>query len=134
MKSFRELSVWQKSMDLPTEMPALAANFPEDEKFGGLTRQARRASVSFPPAVAEGFGRNSDGDFECFPSIAIGSGYIVRTQPEMALNIGILPSEMMIKLTDEPNAINWNAGRLKIKTETVWLLIPRAPHSALRTL
>ncbi|MCU4163399.1 four helix bundle protein [Carboxylicivirga caseinilyticus] len=99
MKSFRELIVWQKSMDFVTEVYELTSAFPEDEKFG-LTNQIRRASVSIPSNIAEGFGRKSDGDFGRFLSIAIGSNYEVQTQLEIAKNVGYL------ELGDLNRAIN----------------------------
>ncbi len=72
MKTFRDLLVWQKAMGIVTEIYNETKSFPDDEKFG-LTNQLRRASVSIPSNIAEGYGRNSDGDFSRFISIAIGS-------------------------------------------------------------
>ncbi len=86
-------------MDFVTEVYELTSAFPEDEKFG-LTNQIRRASVSIPSNIAEGFGRKSDGDFGRFLSIAIGSNYEVQTQLEIAKNVGYL------ELGDLNRAIN----------------------------
>ncbi|WP_439181610.1 four helix bundle protein [Carboxylicivirga taeanensis] len=88
MKTFRELLVWQKSMDFVTEAYNVTAGFPDDEKFG-LTNQLRRASVSIPSNIAEGFGRKSDGDFSRFLSIALGSSFEVQTQLEIAKNVDL---------------------------------------------
>src|SRR5687767_5342726 len=70
--SYRNLEVWQKSMDLVVEVYKLSKQFPKDEQFG-LTPQIRRAAVSISANIAEGQGRLSDGDFLRFLRIARGS-------------------------------------------------------------
>ena len=55
LRSYKELIVWQKSMSLVKEIYVFTSAFPEDEKFG-LTSQMRRASVSIPSNIAEGWG------------------------------------------------------------------------------
>ena len=57
MKSYRDLIVWQKSMEMVTLIYQLLKQFPNDEKFG-LTSQIKRSSVSIPSNIAEGYGRN----------------------------------------------------------------------------
>ena len=86
MKNFRELIVWQKSMDFITTIYKISKSFPKDEQFG-LTSQIRRAAVSVPSNIAEGFGRKSDGDFNRFLSISLGSNYEVQTQVEICRNL-----------------------------------------------
>jgi four helix bundle protein len=56
IKSFQDLVVWQKSMDLVTECYQLAHRLPANEQYG-LASQMRRAAVSIPANIAEGFGR-----------------------------------------------------------------------------
>lgn len=63
IKTYRDLLIWQKSMDLLTHVYSITNSFPDSEKFG-LTSQLRRSSVSVPAKVAKGFGRNSQGDFK----------------------------------------------------------------------
>ena len=79
MDSFKELIVWQKSMKLVTEVYSLTSAFPADERFG-LTNQMRRAAISVPSNIAEGWGRNSNGYFIQFLNIAKGSLYELETQ------------------------------------------------------
>ena len=69
MKSYREIKSWQKSMELVTQIYKETECFPDSEKFG-LTNQIRRASVSIPSNIAEGFGRNSLNEFIRFLNIA----------------------------------------------------------------
>ena len=114
MKTFRELIVWQKSMDLVTEIYGETKSFPDEEKFG-LTNQIRRASVSIPSNVAEGFGRKLDGDFARFVSIAIGSNYEVQTQLEIARNVGFLEDNHFIRLIEKLTEIDKMLKGLKSK-------------------
>jgi four helix bundle protein len=71
MKSFRELHVWNKSMQLSFAVYRATASFPREEIYG-LTSQLRRASVSIPSNIAEGYGRNSRKDYKQFLAIARG--------------------------------------------------------------
>ncbi|MCT4588621.1 MAG: four helix bundle protein [Carboxylicivirga sp.] len=114
MKTFRELVVWQKSMDLVTEIYEKTRNFPDEEKYG-LTNQIRRASVSIPSNIAEGFGRKSDGDFARFVSIAMGSNYEVQTQLEIARNVGFMETGQLKILIEKLEEIDKMLKGLKSK-------------------
>ena len=83
MSKFRELIVWQKSMDLVDRVYAFASSFPQAEKFG-LWSQMTRAAISIPSNIAEGSGRASAKDCVHFLSIARGSLYELMTQMEIA--------------------------------------------------
>ena len=72
MKDFRTLCVWQKSHALTLRIYEQTQNFPKEELFG-LTSQIRRASSSIGANIAEGCGRETDGDFQRFLQIAFGS-------------------------------------------------------------
>jgi four helix bundle protein len=89
IKTYRDFIVWQKSMDLVEYTYRLTKSFPKDELFG-LTGQVRRASVSVPSNIAEGFGRNSDGDFYRFLTISTGSLFEIQTQMEIALRLNYI--------------------------------------------
>ena len=69
---FKDLIVWQKSMELVRAVYALSKAFPVDERYA-LTDQLRRAVVSIPSNIAEGSGRASNADYGHFFSIASGS-------------------------------------------------------------
>lgn len=79
MTNYKDLIVWQKSMELARIIYRLTSRFPRDEIFG-LTNQIRRAVVSIPSNIAEGFGRGSDREFIHFLRIAKGSAAEVETQ------------------------------------------------------
>lgn len=86
-KSYRDLTVWQRAMQLTTQVYRLTQAFPKEEQFG-LTNQLRRSAVSVPSNIAEGQGRSSTKDFCQFLSIARGSNNELRTQLEIARNLG----------------------------------------------
>ncbi|BAQ62480.1 23S ribosomal protein [Geminocystis sp. NIES-3708] len=72
VKSYRDLTVWQKSMDLVVRCYQLTSQFPKTEIYG-LSSQIQRAAVSIPANIAEGKGRNYLGDYIRHLSIANGS-------------------------------------------------------------
>jgi len=57
-ESYKDLIVWQKGIELVNEIFVLTKRFPKEEMFG-LTNQMRRAAVSIPANIAEGWGRDS---------------------------------------------------------------------------
>ena len=79
MKNYRDLVVWQKGMDLVEEIYKITGFLPNEEKFG-LTLQLKRAAVSIPSNIAEGFERNKTKDYIKFLSIAKASRAEVETQ------------------------------------------------------
>ena len=87
VRSFRELLVWQRGMELTSAVYRLTREFPKEELFG-LSTQLRRAAVSIPSNIAEGQGRISRGEFVQFLGVARGSNFEVQTQIELAKNLG----------------------------------------------
>lgn len=86
MNDYKKLLVWNKAMDLVTEVYEVTKKFPNDEKFG-LTSQIRRAVVSIPSNIAEGKMRGGDIEFKRFLFIAFASGAELETQIEIAKRI-----------------------------------------------
>jgi four helix bundle protein len=82
-KSFKELLVWQKAVQLSLEIYKLTQAFPSAEQFG-LTNQLRRASVSVASNIAEGYGRSTTGEYVLFLGHARGSLFEVLTQLTIA--------------------------------------------------
>lgn len=78
-RSFKDLVVWQRSMELVKEIYKLTKGFPRAEEFA-LTSQLRRAVVSIPSNVAEGSKRGTQKDFLQFLRIANGSAAELETQ------------------------------------------------------
>ena len=94
IKSYQELLVWQKAMDLAEEIYRLAKLLPREETYA-LGDQLRRAVVSIPSNIAEGFGRSSTKDYANFLTIARGSTYEVETQLRLCVRIKYLTSEQI---------------------------------------
>ena len=87
-QSFRELTVWQRAMEMTVQVYELTHGFPRDEIYG-LTSQLRRASVSVASNIAEGRGRMSQGEFRQFLGTAQGSNFEVQTQLEVSRRLGL---------------------------------------------
>lgn len=104
IKTYRDLKIWQQSMELVTAIYKATSQFPEEEKYG-LTSQLRRSSVSIPSNISEGFGRNSQGDFKRFVNISMGSLFELQTQIEVAKNLEFIPEEAFEKLYNDTREI-----------------------------
>ena len=101
VKNYEELVAWQKAMLLAKMVYGVQKQLPKEEVYG-LGDQIRRAVVSIPSNIAEGFGRGSDAEFKRFLAIARGSLFEVKTQLQLASELGflLLESELM-QLIDE---------------------------------
>lgn len=86
MGTFRDLLIWQKSMQLVTEIYTLSNNFPQTETYS-LASQLRRSAISIPSNIAEGYGRNGKKDYLKFLNIAVASLFEMQTQIEIAYNL-----------------------------------------------
>lgn len=96
-KSYRDLFVWQKAMELAKAVYEATRPFPKEEMYG-LTAQIRRAAVSIPSNIAEGQGRLSKKEFRQFLGIARGSLMEVETQIILARDMNYLSEGKAEKL------------------------------------
>lgn len=87
INSYKELIVWQKSIKLVQEVFLLTSKFPKSEIYG-LVSQMRRAAVSIPSNIAEGYGRRSHKEYVQFYAIAYGSSLELETQLIITKNLG----------------------------------------------
>jgi len=92
MNSYRDLDVWKVSCDLVLEVYKLTSHFPREEQFG-LISQMRRAAVSIPSNIAEGFSRQTRADNRNFLRIALGSGAELETQFYLVERLGFANKE-----------------------------------------
>ena len=92
IKDFKDLTVWQKSMDLVEEVYKLVKLLPSDETFG-LASQMRRSVVSIPSNIAEGQSRHTTKEFLNFLSIANGSKSELKTQLQICVRLGYISCE-----------------------------------------
>jgi four helix bundle protein len=93
-QSFRDLQVWQRSMELTVAVYRLTHNFPREEAFG-LTSQLRRSAVSIPSNIAEGHGRLNPREFKHFLLIARASNCELQTQLELSGALGFADTQLL---------------------------------------
>ena len=129
-KSYRDLLVWNKAMELVMLVYRLTQDFPREEMFG-LMSQLRRSAVSIPSNIAEGQGRLSKGDFRNFLGNARGSLSELETQVLIAEKLSFLQKSDaadLLDLTAEVgrilNGLIASTKNTKTKTD-YWLLIPK---------
>lgn len=102
-RSYRDLAVWQKGMDLAAAAYALAKLMPRTEEYR-LTSQLIRAATSVPANISEGNVRSTRRDYAHFISIARGSAAEVDTLLLLAVRVQLLTAEDVkgaLQLTDE---------------------------------
>ena len=92
MEDYRDLVVWQRSMELVKKVYIATRLLPKEELFV-LTSQLRRAVNSIPSNIAEGYGRHSRNDYLRFLNIARGSKNEVETQLQICLMLDYLTPE-----------------------------------------
>ena len=104
IKSYKDLFVWQKAIDLVIEIYRLTSYFPKTETYG-LISQIRRAVVSIPSNIAEGRSRSTRKDFVQFLRIAGGSVAELETQLNIANKLSFVGLIDYNKVSDELNEI-----------------------------
>lgn len=97
IKDFRDLDIWKKGMEIVREVYKLTATFPKNEMYG-VTSQMRRAGVSIPSNIAEGFNRRHNKEYRQFLYIALGSCAELETQTEISHDLGYIDEKDKMKL------------------------------------
>ena len=105
IKSYKDLEVWQKAIMLAEDCYRATAEFPREEMYG-MTSQIRRAAVSIPANIAEGYGRDQTGSFIQFLRIAQGSAREVETHLILSGRIRLLRDDVRDRLLDECESIS----------------------------
>lgn len=105
MNNYRELKVWQDSIQLVMAVYDNLKDFPSSERFG-LIDQIRRSAVSIPSNIAEGAGRHGQKEFARFLSIASGSASELSTQIEIATRLGFITEVNSIDLNEKITSIH----------------------------
>ena len=100
IKTHKDLIVWQRSIALVKGIYLTTQRFPQHELYG-ITSQMRRAAVSVPSNIAEGAARNSAKDFTRFLYLALGSLSELETQIIISNELGFLPQDSSMALTDK---------------------------------
>ena len=92
LKNYKELKVWQKAYQLCIEVYRVTKTFPKEEVYG-LTSQIRRAAVSAPSNIAEGYGRRTAGEYIQALYVAYGSNCELETQILLSGDLGFVSGE-----------------------------------------
>ena len=120
-KSFRELEVWQVSMDISVLVYRLTSRFPNHEQYG-LIAQMRRAAVSIASNIAEVAGRDSRRDLRQFVIMARGSTCELQTQLLLSCRLGYCQSseieDLQLRADQVGRMLNGFATYLKAKSTT----------------
>jgi len=95
-KSFKDLIVWQKSYRLVLEVYKITKAFPSSEIYS-LTQQIRRAAISLPSNIAEGYGRKHNTEYQQFLSIAYASLLELETQYLLAIDLKYINNNEIIE-------------------------------------
>ena len=109
--SYKDLVVWQKSMELVVNVYRLTLKLPQDERRG-LMSQMRGAAVSVPSNIAEGYGRQAKGEYRHHLSISRGSLLELETQILLCEKLGYLENIPAQKVLGEIQQISKMLGSL----------------------
>ena len=104
VKSYKDLIVWQKSMELVVGVYKITDQFPKEEVYG-LISQMRRCVISIPSNIAEGSRRSSRKDFLKFLFISYGSGAELETQIEISKRLEYYNGNVFIKSEELLNEV-----------------------------
>lgn len=100
IQSFKELIVWQKSMDVATYAYDIRNKLPQQESYG-IISQIQRSAVSIPSNIAEGQQRNSPKEFKQFLGIARGSAAELETQLLLVTKVYSVDTSGCLKTLEE---------------------------------
>lgn len=100
MHNYKELKIWQKSIDLVENVFQHIVKFPNSEKYG-LIDQIKRSAISVPSNIAEGAGRNSSKEFRRFLSISKGSLNELNTQLIISNRLNFIDKDELYKLEED---------------------------------
>lgn len=98
--NFKQLRIWQKGIEIVTDVYKLTRKFPKDELYG-LTTQMRRAAVSIPSNIAEGFKRFHNKEYKQFLYISLGSAAELETHLIIARDQGMIDESDLKDLAEK---------------------------------
>lgn len=87
--NFRDLDVWKTGMEIAKAIYSITETFPKNEKYG-LSSQLRKAGISVPSNIAEGFNRFHNKEYRQFLYVALGSIAEIETQVELGFDFGFV--------------------------------------------
>lgn len=114
IRSYKDLLVWQRAMDLVQAAYVATKTFPRSEAYG-LSSQLQRSAVSIASNISEGHARASRADFLRFLSIALGSAAEFETQLLIAKRLGYLDEAAGTKLLEQADEVGRMVRGLQLK-------------------
>jgi four helix bundle protein len=100
MSTFRNLKIWQKAIMLVTKIYHETKKFPQEEVYD-LTSQIKRAPISIPSNIAEGYGREGKNDYLKFLNITMSSLFELQTQLEIGKNLNFISENNFISIYED---------------------------------
>ena len=104
LKNFKELKVWQKAYQLCHDIYKITKDYPNEEKYG-LSMQMRRAAVSIPSNIAEGYGRKTIPNYVRWLYIAYGSTCEIETQSLLSGDLNYFNKDIQTSLSEKINKV-----------------------------
>jgi len=111
VRTYQDLRVWQQAMDLTVDVYAATKQLPASEQFG-LVAQMRRAAVSVPSNIAEGFGRETAAMFAHFLRTAQGSLKELETQLLLCRRLELLDTASSDAILEKCDGVGKMLGGL----------------------
>lgn len=105
IKSFKDLKIWQKGIEIVKEVYELTKFFPKEELYG-LTSQIRRSAISVPANVAEGFKRYHNKEYKQFLHIALGSVAELETELIITKELDFISESQLASLSEKIDHIS----------------------------
>ena len=102
VRDYKDLKVWQKGIEIVDKVYVLTAKFPKEESYG-LTLQMRKASVSIPSNVSEGFVRGHTNEYRQFLRVSLGSCAELDTQSIIANRRKYITEQELDDLAEDLN-------------------------------
>ena len=106
IESFKDLKIWQLGMDIVADIYEMTKKFPREELYG-LTSQVRRAAVSIPANIAEGFRRYHPKEHKQFLSIAMGSAAELETELLLTERLKFISENDLKTLSSKLESLGW---------------------------
>lgn len=100
IKSYKDLKIWNRSIELVTDVYDITSLFPKDETYG-LISQIRRSAISIPSNIAEGFTRYYNKEYRQFLYISLGSCAELETQLVIANRLNYLEADIKSKISND---------------------------------
>lgn len=129
IENYRQLKVWEKAIPLVKQVYQLTGEFPKSEQYG-LTSQLRRAAISIPSNIAEGYCRKSTKEYLRHINIAYASLAEIEAQLFIAVELGFMEQSLLADLEIQTEELGRMLNGLTAALEKKLFTAPRTPRPA----